>query len=174
MVARSSLLKLLVLVFVIIVLAYSILTFTRRVDGISMYPTLREGDVVIIEPARISSISVNDIIVYGPPCSAAGQEIIHRVVQITRQGLITQGDNRRTNPYSDQTLGISISPITQDCLVGKVVFVIPYLDIISTLPGGLSYIIAGIIIVFVIISEFSQTEKEKVKNSTGLNSIYML
>jgi len=45
-------------------------------------------------------------------------------------------------------------------LIGKVLFVVPYLDIIATLPNGMSYVVAAAIILFVILSEFSQNKKE--------------
>ncbi len=161
MVSRRTVAKLLALIVMVIVAGYAIHAYTRRVGGISMFPTLRDGDVVVIQPVPISSVSVGDIIVYGPPCSTSGDDIIHRVVQVTPNGLITQGDNRATNPYPDQRVMIATSPITQQCMVGKVLFVIPYLDIIATLPGGTSYVIAAIIILFVLFSEFTQNEKEE-------------
>jgi signal peptidase I len=161
LVTKETVFKLLTVVIIVVLVGYTIHSYTRRVDGISMFPTLREGDVVVIQPVQLSSVSVGDIIVYGPPCSTAGEDIIHRVVAVTNSGLITQGDNRRTNPYTDQRTGIAISPITQECLVGKVVFVIPYLDLIATLPGGISYILAAVIIFFVLLSELTQNGKEE-------------
>jgi signal peptidase I len=95
---------------------------------------------------------VGDVIVYNPPCSAVGESVIHRVVSVTSNGgFITKGDN---NLETDQAFGIAASPIYQDCLVGKVVFVVPYLERIATLPYGSNYLIAALIIVIVLVSEF--------------------
>jgi signal peptidase I len=160
LVSSKGILKLSAAIIIVIVAGYTIHTYTRRVGGVSMFPTLRDGDVVVIQPVELNSVSVGDIIVYGPPCSSSGDDIIHRVVQIRTDGLITQGDNRGTNPYTDQRSGIAYRPITQQCLIGKVLFVVPYLDIIATLPNGMSYVVAAAIILFVILSEFSQNKKE--------------
>ncbi len=140
-------------VFVIVVFAYLLLTYTRRVDGVSMKPTLESGDLVIIQPVSITDIHIGDIIVYGPPCTT-GESVIHRVVGGNAEtGFYTQGDDRATNPETDQQLDIARAPITQACLVGKVVFIIPYIERLASLPYGLNYIIAAAIFVVIIVSE---------------------
>jgi signal peptidase I len=109
--------------------AFFVQTDTRRVDGHSMLPTLEGGDLVVIQSVPISDVRVGDIIVYGSPCSTGGESVVHRVVNITSVGLMTKGDN---NPQTDQHLQeIAFSPITQQCLEGKVVFVIPYVELLA-------------------------------------------
>ena len=144
-------------VIFLIVFAFALVTYTRRVDGTSMLPTLEEGDLVVIEGVNASSIHVGDIIVYGAPCSGVSDNgapapVIHRVVAVDRNGFFTtKGDN---NGYTDQGVGIARGPITPDCIEGRVVFVVPYIERIASLPDGLNYIIAAVIILIVVGYEF--------------------
>jgi signal peptidase I len=155
---------------VIYVAAFALLLFwaffvqadTRRVDGYSMLPTLEGGDLVVIQNVPIDQIHVGDIIVYNGLCSALGESVVHRVVNITGAGLITKGDN---NEYNDQVSGIAISPITSQCLEGKVIFVIPYVELLAYyidsngLPQWLNYIPSIIILVIVVVSVLAEDEK---------------
>ncbi len=145
-------------VIFIVVFAYLELAYARRVDSTSMLPTLEPGDLVVVQHVSISDVKVGDIIIYDPPCSATGYTVIHRVVNETRTGLITKGDN---NPGTDQLLGIATSPITQACLSGRVVFIIPYVERLATLPFGTNYILAILIIFAVLYSELSSRGKEE-------------
>lgn len=131
----------------LIVFAYVELTYTRRVDGTSMLPTLEEGDLVIIQNVPFSDLHVGDIIVYNPPCSATGSSVIHRIVNFSSGGAVTRGDN---NGYTDIAGGIATGPITANCYVGKVVLVVPYIERIASLPYGTNYIIAALILAAVI------------------------
>ena len=150
-------------VLFIVVFAYLLLNYTRRVDGVSMKPTLEQGDLVVIVPASMSDVHIGDIIVYGPPCSAEGDSVIHRVVSgNVSSGFYTQGDDRATNPGTDQSIGIADEPIVQACLVGKVVFIVPYIERLAALPYGLNYIIAGIIFLMILVSEIAaRTTKDE-------------
>jgi len=135
---------------------------TRRVDGTSMLPTLEGGDLVVIQGVPINQVHVGDIIVYGGTCSASGLSVVHRVVGITPAGLITKGDN---NARTDQAFLIATSPITASCLEGKVVFVIPYVELLAYyvdtyhLPEWFNYIPSIFILVIVIMS-FMGEEKD--------------
>lgn len=147
------------IVFVVFVLvfAYLLLNYTRRVDGVSMLPTLEQGDLVVIQPVTMSQIQIGNIIVYGPPCSTSGDSVIHRVVAgNSTRGFYTQGDDRKTNPGTDQREGIASAPITQACLVGRVVFVVPYIERLAALPYGLNYAIAAVIFVIIVVSELAR------------------
>jgi len=155
---------------VIYVAAFALLLFwaffvqadTRRVDGTSMLPTLEGGDLVVIQSVPIDQIHVGDIIVYNGLCSAGGESVVHRVVNITAQGLITKGDN---NARTDQEYGIAISPITSQCLEGKAVFVIPYVELLAYyidqngLPQWFNYIPSILILIIVIVSVLGDEEK---------------
>ncbi len=151
--AKTSLYTVAFVLFLLI-FAYLLLNYTRRVDGESMWPTLESGDLVVIQPSPISDVHIGDIIVYGPPCSVEGSSVIHRVVNGTAEGgFITQGDDRRTNPGTDQKSDIANRPITQACLIGKVVFIIPYVERLASLPDGLNYIIAALLFLAIIVTE---------------------
>jgi len=162
---------------VVYVAAFALLLFwaffvqadTRRVDGTSMLPTLEGGDLVVIQNVPINQIHVGDIIVYNGLCSAGGESVVHRVVNITAQGLITKGDN---NAMTDQGYGIAISPITSQCLVGKAVFVIPYVELLAYyidqngLPQWLNYIPSIIILIVVIVSVLGGEEESEQERGT--------
>ncbi len=147
-----------VVVFLVL-FAYLLLTYTRRVESTSMLPTLEPGDLVVLANVPISDVKLGDVIVYEHPCVADPRVdlVVHRVVDITSNGLITKGDN---NPYLDQSpneIGagpIANSPITQGCLVGKVVYVVPYVERLASLPYGTNYILALAILLLVLYSEF--------------------
>jgi signal peptidase I len=134
-------------VIFLVVFAFLELNYTRRVDGTSMLPTLEEGDLVVIQNVPFADLHVGDIIVYNPPCSATGSSVIHRIVNFSGGGAITRGDN---NPYTDIAGGIATGPITANCYVGKVVFVVPYIEKIASLPYGTNYILAALILAAVI------------------------
>jgi len=142
--------------------AYFVQADTRRVDGYSMLPTLEGGDLVVIQPVPISDVHLGDIIVYNNLCSTGGESVVHRVVQVTSAGLITKGDN---NPGNDQSLNIAATPITAQCLEGKVVFVIPYVELLAYyvdtngLPQWFNYIPSIIILIIVVISILREDEE---------------
>jgi signal peptidase I len=65
------------------------------VDGRSMEPTYQDGDLVIARTR--DSYDIGDVIVYRAPVDATGDvnfEVIHRVIDRTEEGYVTQGDNR--------------------------------------------------------------------------------
>ena len=122
----------------------------------SMIPTLEVGDLVITQSVPFSSIHVGQVIIYVKPDligGCQGETIVHRVVAITPQGgLITQGDDRRTNPNPDEPL--QWPPVTAACVKGVVVLAIPYLGLVSMLiPYPWNYALVGLILVFVFLSE---------------------
>ncbi len=152
--------------------AYFVQTDTRRVDGISMLPTLEGGDLAVIQNVPIDQIHVGDIIVYNSLCSTEGESVVHRVVAITSSGLITKGDN---NAGTDQSLNIASRPIAQDCLEGKVVFVIPYVELLAYyvdqngLPQWFNYIPSILILIIVIASMMGEGGKdEKARKNEGI------
>lgn len=152
-----------VILVLLLIWAYFVQTDTRRVDGTSMLPTLEGGDLVVVQNVPLASVKVGDIVVYGGFCSALGVSVIHRVVNITAQGLITKGDNNR---YTDQSSGIAATPISSQCLEGKVVFVVPYVELLAYyidanhLPQWLNYLPSVLILIVVLASLLSEGEKE--------------
>src|SRR5213593_3776209 len=150
------------LILVLVVFAVLLFIFTRRVDGVSMRPTLEAGDMVVLQFTNITDVKVGDIIVFNEPTfdGCVDFTIIHRVVRIASDGgLVTQGDNRATNPVPDEPSGGPY--VHQQCLVGKVVFVIPYLErLADLLPYPTNYVLAALIILFVIFWEMGGGKKE--------------
>ncbi len=154
---RATSAYLLGFVLFLIVFAYLELSYTRRVDGTSMLPTLEEGDLVVVQPTSFSDLKIGNIIVYNPPCATTGASVIHRIVGISGDGLTTKGDN---NPYSDPG-PISNGPVTENCFAGKVVFVVPYIERIASLPYGTNYVLAILIFVAIIYAELRGRAHEK-------------
>ncbi len=104
------------------------------VDGYSMFPVLRMGDIVFSYKCSPQDIHVGDIIIYR---GIDGKLIIHRVIKvIVRDGkyyYVTKGDNNPIEDYFEFTgPGVPYSRV-----VGKVfdingaVFKIPYLGYVS-------------------------------------------
>ena len=61
------------------------------VDGVSMEPTYKDGDLVIAYDR--DSYEVGDIIVYDAPVDSRFN-VIHRIIERADGGFVTQGDNR--------------------------------------------------------------------------------
>jgi signal peptidase len=126
----------------------------------SMVPTLQIGDLVITEKVQFRDIHVGQVIIYQQPTNPGGTcpnpyglTIVHRVVNITSTGrLITQGDNRITNPNPDEPYEWPALPA--QCVKGVVVLAVPYLGLISMLvPYPWNYALVALILIFVFVSE---------------------
>jgi len=134
----------------------------------SMVPTLQVGDLVITQNVPFNNIHVGQVIIYVQPLgngACAGLTIVHRVVAITSGGLMTQGDDRATNPNTDPW-----DPVPAQCVKGVVVLAVPYLGLISMLiPYPWNYALVGLILVFVFLSELrpSGQRKESADNKGG-------
>jgi signal peptidase I len=63
------------------------------VDGDSMEPTYHDGDLIIA--TKRQSVAVGDIITFtAPDTFGSGFRVIHRVVSLGPEGVVTKGDNR--------------------------------------------------------------------------------
>jgi len=60
--------------------------------GNSMFPTLREGDILKISPYKDRDIRVGDVVVFNSPYWKI--PIVHRVVSFDKKGIRTKGDNK--------------------------------------------------------------------------------
>jgi signal peptidase len=125
----------------------------------SMVPTLQVGDLVIARSVPFSSIHVGQVILYQRPtpqgtCPTPGAEtIVHRVVNITSGGLlITQGDDRVTNPLPDEPY--EWPPLPSTCVKGVVFLAIPYLGLVSmAIVYPYNYVVVAVILLSLFLSE---------------------
>ena len=140
----------------------------------SMIPTLNVGDLVIIQHSNNNSSSsssfntlkVGDIIVfksYGVTRAGQHLTIVHRVAAITMdihgsRIIITKGD---ANPSS---IPLVDYPIMEKNYIGKVVYVIPKVGLISlTSDRSVIYIIIGSIIIITLAYNFRKGRRENKK-----------
>jgi signal peptidase I len=138
----------------------------------SMVPTLEIGDLVITQSVPFSSISVGQVIIYEQPTysgtcpNPGGLTIVHRVVAIHGDGLITQGDDRATNPFPDEPSQWPAVPA--ECVKGVVVLAIPYLGLVSMLvPYPWNYALVGLILIFVFLAELRPSGKSDLEEGDG-------
>jgi signal peptidase I len=138
----------------------------------SMVPTLQVGDLVITQKQPFSSIHVGQVIIYQQPTvqgtcpNPSGLVIVHRVVNVTSAGLITQGDDRRTNPIPDEPY--DWPPIPPACVKGVVALAIPYVGLISmVIPYPWNYALVALILLFVFLSEIGPREEKEEGGASG-------
>jgi len=105
------------------------------VEGYSMYPLLREGDVVFAYKAPPEQIKPGHIIIFE---GVGGKLIIHRVVEVKRVGdgfyYVTKGDNNQIPDIMHFSSGIGIPYERVKGIVVSVnnaVVKIPYLGYLS-------------------------------------------
>ena len=134
----------------------------------SMIPTLNISAVVITNHNILfNNLKVGDIIVFKSPGSLISNEqhetIVHRVVHISTgiegtRVIRTKGDaNDGSIPYIDY-------PIREQNYIGKVVYVIPKLGLVTKMisPPTNYYIIIGVIIItLVYYSRIGRREEQK-------------
>jgi len=93
-------------------------------NGISMEPTHRQGDVVLIKEVSADDLKVGDVVVF----DALGQQIMHRIVEMRVESggelyVVTQGDNVATPDF----------PVPASQVNGKLVAEVPLLGSLSRL-----------------------------------------
>jgi signal peptidase len=128
------------------------------VDGLSMYPNMHDGDLIIIQSIEKSPIvtyaaaggystfgDAGDVIVYQPFGRRDMTPVIHRAlyyvnasepmweggIRAPGAGYITKGDN---NFLFDQSSGVSPNtPVQEDWILGVAKFRIPYLGYVRSI-----------------------------------------
>jgi signal peptidase I len=169
-------------VIVLLVVVGAAFLLNSRVGGIQVYdvyptgsmmPTLDIGDLVVAHTVPFDTIQVGDVIIYSPPIATGGcldLDIVHRVVNITSEGLITQGDNRasNSNPVPDEPL--EWPPVTPECVKGMVVVALPFLGLITeAFPPPINYIFVGVIVLLIFAIElYSGRKSKKVEGVTSV------
>ncbi len=129
------------------------------VSSESMVPTLQVYDVIIVRNgSTFDEVKPGDIIVFYSP-SAHDRVIVHRVVKVEHSServITTKGDN---NPISIP--GIDY-PITKKEYIGKVIFVVPKLGLVSkVLAPPINYIVIGIILAVIFLSKLKERGGDK-------------
>ncbi len=118
------------------------------VQGTSMNPSLRSGDLVLLKSVPPRQIDFNDVILFEVPSTEfgidVGTPVLHRVIQRgvvnDRLELVTKGDNALTDP----------TPIPESAVRGKLISRIPYGGLaIGLLPIAALAILAVVTPVFV-------------------------
>ncbi|MCS7120634.1 MAG: signal peptidase I [Nitrososphaerota archaeon] len=137
----------------------------------SMEPTLKVGDLLIVKGVNAEDIvaapkPTGDIIVFKKPGSPE-ELVVHRAVQKYMVGgkwyFRTQGDN---NPYMDPWV------VSEDQIVGKVIFSIPYLGYVKIYLGTpLGMIINIILIILLLILENMTLSKRMKEESEDDNQV---
>ncbi len=157
-------LKTVALIVVVIALPYAIIWGLKlglgsevplaAVESRSMEPTLKPGDLIVVKGVKPGELKVGDIILFKDPLGR-GRYIVHRIVGIVvNNGRVfyrTKGDN---NPSPDPW------KVSEDLVVGKVVWVIPYLGYISLASGPNKATIAFILIFMIILVILWPKQKE--------------
>ena len=101
----------------------------------SMEPTITPYSVCLVTTrVRYEDLSIGDIVVFTR--ASDGEKVVHRVVEMTDEGLITRGDANRNDD------GVSVTP---DTLFARYIMHIPYLGYIYVFvrtPIGVVTIVA--------------------------------
>ncbi len=112
--------------------------------------SLDVNDMYIIQRASIDEVEIGDVIIYKGTMSPNSDNqilIVHRIVDKTDEGFVTQGDNENE---PDQPLYQDY--ITKDNIIGKFDYKITYLKPISALvQSNRSFIFLALIIVIAIL-----------------------
>lgn len=96
------------------------------VMGTSMEPTLSDNDKVLWVEVDPSKLEVGDIIIYDHPTKPGSKQIVHRIIDIKKNGgyrFETKGDNRSK---SDAKTALSAYYVRENDLEGLVIGVIYY------------------------------------------------
>jgi hypothetical protein len=67
--------------------------FRFRARGHSMFPFVRDGDVLTISPIGPESLRCGDVVAVALPVS--GRLAVHRIVSLSASSVVTRGDNVR-------------------------------------------------------------------------------
>jgi signal peptidase len=124
------------------------------VEGISMHPTLEDGDLIIIDRTNYDNLKVGDIIIFNS--SIYHTRIVHRIVDVKisdgEKAFITKGDN---NHAPDP------SYVLRENYVGRYVGIrVPYAGYIGkALAPPVNYLIIALLIIYLIYVDFYMPRK---------------
>lgn len=151
----SSAIMIVVLVFTVIFVLSSRSGEPARLFGYSLsyVPTnsmeevIHQDSVILIKKDTEANYDVGDIIVYRAISGAVkGKLVVHRIIEITDEGYITQGDN---NPIPDS------DTVTYDMLYGEYIGNVEFLNFIGkiSINKNIIFILIMIMVAVLIISQ---------------------
>jgi len=128
-------------------------TIRIKAHGYSMYPTIKPGTVIIIEPLRLK----------GPPqegeivaIKRGGGIVVHRIIRIINEGgrkkYVARGDS---NPYAD-------APLTIDMIPGRVTGVEGFAHLPAEFYGKPGYFINRLKVIAIHITTRLRNLKRKI------------
>ena len=132
---------------------------TAVIVGGSMEPTIDFGDKIVIQGQ--DAYEVGDIVTFR---SESGNSIVtHRVVEVTPDGYITQGD---TNNARDPEIG-------RDQVIGRVIGTVPMLGKVILFfqqPLGIALLVIGLLAIVeapIVYKKWTHSEKYGVRRGRG-------
>ncbi len=137
-----TIITILITIIMVLVLALYLLGIKPTiVTSGSMTPTIPIGSICFINTKEpLTNIEKEDIIVYQIP----KQKVIHRVIGIKEEGIITKGDS---NEHVDSLI------ITEDVYYGKYLFLVPYVGYLTArlqTPLGKAIFVTLFIVLYVL------------------------
>ena len=148
-----------VLFVAVVILLISVIMGTSPfffVQGISMHPTLENGDLIAIDRAPFDNLKIGDIIIYNKS-EIYPEPVVHRIIKITlidqEEFLFTKGDN---NQFQDPL------PISRNEYKAKYIGIrIPYAGFVGrALAPPVNYIIIVLLILYLIYDNFFKSKKK--------------
>ena len=124
-------------------------------NGPSMDPIIKSGSLVIAKSQP--NYQNGDVIAF---INGGGTQVVHRIVAITDEGYITQGDN---NSFLDGDV------LIEKDIKGKALVVIPYLGlIIQSLKTPIGIAVIGIVVFLTMLPRRKSATKKKKSTSFAL------
>lgn len=126
----------------------------------SMKPTININDLIIVKGVDPTTLNKNDIIVFRnpsiPPTSEYNQYIVHRIIEVISKNppkFKTKGDaNLSSDPFI----------VNGDHIIGKVIYIIPQLGIVTRIfKPPFNYITIVLILIIYLIYEANEIFKTK-------------
>ncbi len=148
-----------VLFVAVVILLISVIMGTSPfffVQGISMHPTLENGDLIVIDRTPFDNLKIGDIIIYNKP-EMYPEPVVHKIIKITfinqEEFLFTKGDN---NQFQDPL------PISRNEYKAKYIGIrIPYAGFVGrALAPPVNYIIIVLLILYLIYDNFFKSRKK--------------
>lgn len=121
----------------------------------SMEPAIPVGSIVVIKPVNPETLKVGDIICFKIEAESP-TTVTHRIINITNDGFITQGDaNEDPDPWT----------VKKQNVVGKVIAIIPYFGYLghfvrTPIGFALLIIVPATLLIILEINNIMKTYKE--------------